>query len=225
MTLAIVYTMDYKYEENDITCVTNATHLNYINSCGKSLENLSICTLVEITIVGFLTTLVIGRWIMPSSKRLDKEARYLQVYSFTTLSADVIEISQYMQNEHVAQHFSLLKACQAVFGISLLQFSFSLAAVKQRNMKLTGFRRGIDIFFSTEAWAEALSLLTQEMPCFIFRLILITSKVPNDYILSFFVLKNGLMICLLIGRIISLCWAENKIQPSKEQNKNLAFDF
>jgi hypothetical protein len=222
MTLAILYTMDYKYEENDITCETNATHLNYINSCGKSLLNLSICTLVEISIVGFLTTLVIGRWIMPSSKRLDKEAKYLQVYSFTTLSADLIEISQYMQNEHVAQHFSLLKACQAVFGISLLQFSFSLAAVKQRNINLTGIRRGLDIFFSTEAWVEALSLLSQEMPCFVFRLILINTIITNDYILYFYALKNGLMTCLLIGRIISLCWAESKIQPSKESNKKFS---
>ena len=151
---------------------------------------------------------------------MDKEAIYFQVYSFTTLSADVIEIAQYMQNEHVAQHYPMLKACQVIFGISLLQFAFSLAAVKQRNMKLTGFRRGLDIFFSTEAWAEALSLLSQELPCFIFRLILITSIISDDYILYFFALKNGLMSSLLIGRIISLCWrqsqAENKIQPSKE---------
>ena len=221
MTLVIVYTMDFKYEQNDIACETNSTRLNYIKNCGES-KNISICTLVEISIVGFLATLVIGRWIMPQSKRLDKEARYFQVYSFTTLSADVIEISQLMQIEHVDEHYSLLKACQAVFGISLLQFSFSLAAVKQRNMKLTGFRRGLDIFFSTEAWANALSLLTQELPCFIFRLILINTIITDDYILYFYALKNGLMTCLLIGRIISLCWAESKIQPSEEQNKKFS---
>ena len=216
MTIVIMYKMNYKYEEDDVTCETNRTHLNYIKSCGESMENLSICTLVEISIVGFLASLVIGRWIMPYSKRLDKEARYLQVYSFTVLSADLIEISQLMQDEHVAHHYSYLKACEAVFGISLLQFSFFLAAVKQRNMKLTGIRRWIDIFFSTEAWAEALSLFSQELPCFILRVILINTIVPDDYILYFYALKNGLMTCLLIGRIITLCWAENKIQPSQD---------
>jgi hypothetical protein len=220
MLFVIVYETNYKYEDNDVACVTNATQLKYIKSCGESDSKMSICTLVDVMVVGFLATLVVGRWIMPPSKRMDKEAIYFQVYSFTTLSADVIEIAQYLQNEHVAEHYSLLKACQAVFGISLLQFCFSLAAVKQRNMKLTGFRRGLDIFFSTEAWAEALSLLSQEMPCFVFRLILINSIIPSDYILSFFVLKNGLMTCLLIGRIISLCWrqcnGETKIQPSKD---------
>ena len=216
MTIVIMYKMNYKYEEDDVACETNRTHLKYIKSCGESMRDLSICTLVEISIVGFLATLVVGRWIMPHSKRLDKEAKYFQVYSFTTLSADVIEISQLMQIEHVSQHYSLLKAGQAVFGISLLQFCFSLAAVKQRNMKLTGIRRWLDIFFSTEAWAEALSLLTQELPCFIFRLILITSIVPDDYILYFYALKNGLMSCLLIGRIIVLCLSENKVQPSQD---------
>ena len=138
MIFVIVYETNYKYEDNDVTCVTNATLLKNIKSCSESDSKMSICSLVDVMVVGFLATLVIGRWIMPPSKRMDKEAIYFQVYSFTTLSADVIEIAQYMQNEHVAQYYSLLKACQAVFGISLLQFCFSLAAVKQRNMKLTG---------------------------------------------------------------------------------------
>jgi hypothetical protein len=215
MTIVIVYKMNYKYEEDDVACETNRTHLNYIKNCGQSMQNLSICTLVEISIVGFLATLVIGRWIMPQSKRLDKEARYFQVYTFTTLSADLIEISQLMQNEHVAHHYSSLKACEAVFGISLLQFSFSLAAVKHRNMKLTGIRRWIDIFFATEAWANALSLISQELPCFILRIVLISTIISDDFILSFYALKNGLMSCLLVARIISLCWTENKIQPSQ----------
>ena len=210
MIFVIVHEIDYKYEQNDIKCETNATQLKYIKSCGESTnEYRSICTLVEIIVIVFLSTLVMGRWIMPPSKRMDKEDIYYQVYKFTTLSADVIEISQLMQDEDVAESYALMKACQLIFGISLLQFSFSPAAIKQRNMKLTGFRRIIDIFLATEAWSHTLSLFTQELPCFVLRVTLIYSIVSNlDYSLTFFALKNGLMIFLLIIRIFVVCWIQ-----------------
>lgn len=204
--------MDFKYQKEDVSCATNSTQLNHIPECGNgSQSNISICTLVEIIVVGFLCSLVIGRWVMIPSKRMNEEAIYIQVAGFTTLSADVLEIAQYMQNEEVAKSKMLLTACQIMFGISLSQFCFSLGAVKQRNMSLTGFRRIVDLVLATEAWSLVLALVTQELPCFILRLLLLISIFEHqDFSLYFFLLKNFLMSLLLIYRVCVLTWRKLK---------------
>lgn len=144
---------------------------------------------------------------MPTSKRMQDEAIFYQVACFTTLSADLVEIAQFMQSVQVVKSNRLLKAFQVTFAVSIFQFSFSLGAFKQRDASLTGLKRLLNIFLGTEAWSLALSLLAQELPCFVLRLLLIfqhTSK--REYALYFFALKNGLMVLLLIYRIILLCW-------------------
>jgi hypothetical protein len=90
----------------------------------------------------------------------------------------------------------------AVFILSLLQFSFSLSAKKERNLKLVGFKKAIDLIFATEAWTLVLLLLSQDLPCFIIRIyILTTLKAENEFSLLFFTIKNGLMIPLELIRI------------------------
>lgn len=220
MILLIALEMDYKYHEDDVLCETNRTIVNNIPGCYSADQTYTICSASEILVVGFLATLVSTRWLMPPSARMDREAIYFQIASFTTLSADVLEIAQYMQNEQVAESTGLFRSCQVVFSISLLQFAFSLAAVKVRNMKLTGWRRLLDIILSTEAWSQLLALISQEIPCLVLRLILIFHvELSRDYSLIFFVLKNGLMVMLMTYRIIELCIrkirAERAVYPLK----------
>lgn len=217
MIILIVFEMEYKYTAEDINCETNRTVLPKIG-CDDLGFDYTICTLVEVDVVMFLASLVVGRWLLPQAERMDPHGIYTQVYAFTVLSADVIEIAQYMQNEDVAKSYALMKSCQIVFGLSLIQFCFSLAAVKKRNMRLKGFPRVIDIIFSTEAWSQLLGLFSQEMPCFVVRTILITSVLSNkEYSLFFFTLKNFLMMLLMTFRSISLCWkqvkSESKLRP------------
>lgn len=220
MVILIALNNDYKYYEDDVLCETNRTIVNNIHGCYSSDGIYTICSMSEIIVVGFLATLVSTRWLMPPSVRMDREAIYFQIASFTTLSADVLEIAQYLQNEQVAKSAVLFRACEIVFGVSLLQFAFSLAAVKVRNMKLTGWRRLLDIILSTEAWSQLLALISQEIPCLVLRLILIFHvELSRDYSLVFFVLKNGLMVMLMTYRIIELCIrkirAERAVYPLK----------
>lgn len=207
MAILVVLEMDFKYAANDLSCQTNVTQLSQMPECGSTARTLSMCTMVEVMIVVFLSSLVIGRWLMTPSKRMSHEASYLQVASFTTLSADIIEIAQYMQNEQVAESPRILRACQIIFVISLSQFCFSPSAVKHRNGSLRGFRRVVDVVFATEAWSLLLALCTQELPCFILRFVLIfsvTDEQHRDISLYFFVLKNGLMSLLLIYRAVTI---------------------
>ena len=87
--------------------------------------------------------------------------------------------------------------------MSLIQFSFSLAATKKRDLRLFGFRKYIDLILSTEAWSLLLVLITQDLPCFLIRVTILKTVYDSNedvYILSFFTLKNGFMIYLEIYR-------------------------
>ena len=150
---------------------------------------------------------------------MDDEALYNQIAVFTSSAADIVEMSNYMQNSEVTSSLELIRAVQIVFGLSVCQFSFSLGAVKKRNLRLTGVRKLIDITLSIEAWALLLTVFTQELPSFILRLTLALSLTSNnDYSLYFFLIKNNLMSVLLIFRSFVLIRRqyvkERAIQPN-----------
>lgn len=152
---------------------------------------------------------------------MDDDAAYNQIAIFTSSAADTIEISNYMQDEYVIQTRGLLRSVQVIFGLSVTQFSFSLGAVKSRNLKRTGFLKFVDIVLSTEAWTLLISIFSQELPCLILRIILVISLKPtNEYSLYFFVLKNGLMTILLTYRVLVLIVRqyrkERTISPSNQ---------
>lgn len=150
---------------------------------------------------------------------MDHEALYNQIAVFTSSAADIVEMSNYMQNGEVTSSLGLIRAVQIVFGLSVCQFSFSLGAVKKRNLRLTGLRKLVDVTFSIEAWALLLTVFTQELPSFILRLTLALSLTSNsDYSLYFFLIKNNLMSVLLIFRSFVLIRRqyvkERTIQPN-----------
>lgn len=148
---------------------------------------------------------------MPVSKKIDPEAIYHLIYSYTSTAADIIDIADYMQSERYASYPGLIRVIEGVFCISLIQFSFSLTAVKQRNMKLKGLRKLIDIMLATEAWSLMLSLFTQVLPCLVIRigiLIIVRSRIQLS--LYFFTFKNGVMMFLIIYRIILVVYRKYK---------------
>ena len=89
--------------------------------------------------------------------------------------------------------------------MSLIQFSFSLAATKKRNLNLTGFKNYINIIMSTEAWSLLFVLITQDLPCFILRIFLFEVLRNNSreeiFTLLFFTIRNAFMVGLAIHRI------------------------
>ena len=102
--------------------------------------------------------------------------------------------------------------------MSLIQFSFSLAATKNRNFKLKGYKRYFDIMLCNEAWSQLLVMITHDLQCFIIRLILVVYYWHDETIkttpaLVFFIIRNFFMIYLEIYRIIILF--EEQIKKEK----------
>lgn len=167
-----------------------------------------------------MVSLVVARWFLPVSKKMNREERYNQILGFTSSAADVIDIADYMQDPAFTDLFIALRAIQVAFGFSVMQFSFSIAATKKRNMSLVGVRNIIDILFATEAWALLLMLFSQEMPCFAIRILVVAFTNWNrGFSLYFFMIKNALMITLYVYRVCFLVLrqlrTEMKVKPNE----------
>jgi hypothetical protein len=114
-----------------------------------------------------------------------------------------------MQNEQVVANSFLIKSVQMAFSLSIVQFSFSVAATQQRNAQLKGLLNFLNLILSTDAWALLLAMLTQELPSFIVRLVLIVHLASTPtYSLYFFAIKNAIMMALYVYRIGSLIFRE-----------------
>jgi hypothetical protein len=217
MCLAIIFLSDLKYAESDVSCSSNKTLTSAFKAC-LIPYSVSICAMVELMTITFIISLVWARWILPSSKRMNAENVYNQKYRYTATAADIIDLADYFQTDEVIKSYGLFTAVETVFVMSVLQFSFSMQATKKRNMKLTGWRRFIDILLSTEAWSLILSLLTQEVPSLLVRLIIIaTNENLLKYSMYFFAIKNFLVSILLVYRIVVLTRSvyveEKRISP------------
>lgn len=219
--MVLTFYMEFKYTIGDAECKTNKTSLPIIFHANDFGFINNVCKFIDVVIVGFLVSLIIGKCMMPTSIRLDKDAIYSQIAGFTSSTADVIDISMYMQNDAFAESYALMKAAQVVFGLSLTQFCFSSAAIKKRNLKLVGVRKFLDILVSTEAWSLLIVLFSQELPSYILRIILIQNAVTNtDYVLYFFVVKNGTMTVLLSFRIATLISRKYKYENKQTNDQD-----
>lgn len=161
-------------------------------------STMNICLYIDSIIVLFLTCLILVRWFLPNLN----ESKHSQVLAYISIAADMVDISSYIQDPSMDEYYSLVKSIEAVFGLSLIQFSFSLTAKKKRNKNLKGFRNFIDLLFATQAWAVLLQLVTQDFPSLIVRIFIIQMMTETKTNLFFFVLKNGLLVLLEIYRII-----------------------
>jgi hypothetical protein len=197
--------MNFKYEINDVHCTTNATRISTYPKCYNLVYG-TVCRFLEIFVVFFLVTLIYARWALPNSSKLTNDRLYHQLSMLTSTAADVIDISDLMQDDAIIKNKFIIKLLQKVFFLSILQFSFSVAATKQKNKRLKrGFLKLVDSIFSTESWSLILAISTQELPCFIVRVILILNfETRLSFSLYFFAIKNGLMVVLYAYRSIVL---------------------
>jgi hypothetical protein len=204
-TILIDFLIDFKYSRDDVYCDTNRTQITAESGCLVGMGH-SVCIILDTAIVTFLICCLLARWLLPMSKRMDREAIFNQISRFMSTAADIIDIADYFGREGIADSYSLTKGVEIVFSISVTQFVFSMQATKARNVKLTsGVRKFVDILFATEAWSLILSLVTQEIPCLVVRIIIIfTIDTLKQFAVYFFALKNLLMIILLVYRIIQV---------------------
>ena len=102
--------------------------------------------------------------------------------------------------------------------VSCVQFSLTLTATRDKPENEDTKMTSLDYIFSNESWSILLICLTQDLPFFLFRLVVLLKYYnPNDhnYTKFFFLLKSFILVLLEIYRLFILlkeeCSRKNKI--------------
>ncbi|KAL8578233.1 hypothetical protein ACOMHN_040994 [Nucella lapillus] len=157
-----------------------------------------------------LLLLILGRWLMPKGKLThDQLSQLLLVYIGT--AADIVEFFDAFK-EHVVKYEPLL--CMAVLGmwsLSLIQFSLVLTAARARRDQ-TGLvpgrrpRRPVETkgsgCCSPDVYGIVISILLQDAPFLVLRMLLIFKYNVLSYTNMFFTSKNTIVIVLLVYRLV-----------------------
>jgi hypothetical protein len=75
-----------------------------------------------------------------------------------------------------------------------------------------GFWKFYDSFFGTEIWSQVFVMLTQDIPFFVIRLIILVNfeSTTRNYTFYFFIIKNFFLVIFELYRILELFVIEYK---------------
>lgn len=206
MLICIHSEVEFHFMVNDVDCSSVRTNVTTYGNC--YIINRDICGVIEDMVFFLVASVCFARWILPHHKSIPREEKYLQTFTFTIAAADTIKIGDYMYSKHIKERRTIL-AIQIAFSLSLIQFCFSLVAVRKKHLDLVGLRALKDVVLSTESWSLILVIFTQELPSLVARVFLLMSA--NDKLsdmLLFFAIKNFLLIILFAYRSYDLIRVE-----------------
>ncbi|KAJ8320475.1 hypothetical protein KUTeg_002062 [Tegillarca granosa] len=152
-----------------------------------------------------LLMLIIGRWLLPKGALShDQLSQLLLVYVGT--AADIVEFYESFNEEGVKSNLLLCYIILGIWTLSLLQFTLVLTATRARRDQV-GAPGGMDVDSSetsccnAEIYGIITSILMQDCPFLVVRLLLIFKYKIVSYTNMFFTSKNSLVIILLLYRV------------------------
>ncbi|XP_069125070.1 transmembrane protein 26-like [Argopecten irradians] len=176
-------------------------------------------TWISVLEQGLLFLFIVGRWWLPRGKvTRDQLSQLLFVY--LGIASDIMELFVIFEEPQIREDRILTYASLAVWSVSLLQFTLTLTATKNARKG-----RGIAIapeeepsksykdnrslcsrIFQSEIWSLMVSISIMDLPFVTIRLYSLVRYRILSYGILFFTFKNLLMICLLIYRMIIVCY-------------------
>jgi hypothetical protein len=112
--------------------------------------------------------------------------------------ADCADFFKYTVLDEIKNDVGVVSGILVIFTISLFQFSVTFTAVREKNKdrnKLKKFGKFIDICLTSKLWSILLVMITQDLPFFITRLVLVFSyRVTSDRTIFLYLIKNGILV-------------------------------
>ncbi|ESO91341.1 hypothetical protein LOTGIDRAFT_73775, partial [Lottia gigantea] len=151
-----------------------------------------------------LLILIIGRWILPKGKLThDQLSQLLLVYIGT--AADIVEFFEAFKEDKVRHNETLCIIILGIWSLSLIRFSLVLTASRSRQ-DYTGLvpiapdpETGC---CSADVYGIIISILLQDAPFLVLRMLLIFRYNVLSYTNMFFTSKNTIVIVLLVYRLV-----------------------
>ncbi|XP_018432163.1 PREDICTED: transmembrane protein 26 [Nanorana parkeri] len=204
--------INYDHQEcvnNNISVETNGTAGNDILSQANTLIS-SICQ--SAWTLGlhqtFLLLLIIGRWLLPIGAGITRDQLSQLLLMFVGTAADILEFtSETMEVVVVRENIILVYSILGIWTWSMLQFPLDLAVKNIGCQQGSSSKRRLCLLFckySADLWNIGISLLIQDGPFLICRIILMAYFGVISQMLVFFAAKNSLVVMLQLYRLIVL---------------------
>uniref|UniRef100_A0A8C5MC42 Transmembrane protein 26 n=1 Tax=Leptobrachium leishanense TaxID=445787 RepID=A0A8C5MC42_9ANUR len=153
----------------------------------------------------FLLLLIIGKWLLPIGGGITRDQLSQLLLMFVGTAADILEFSSETL-EHVRANTILVYSILAVWTWSMLQFPLDLAVhniatlpTSSKNTFCCWVYR-----YSADLWNIGISLLIQDGPFFVCRVVLMVYFNVINQMLVFFAAKNILVVILQFYRMTVL---------------------
>lgn len=165
-----------------------------------------------------LLILIVGRWLLPKGKLThDQLSQLLLVYIGT--AADIVEFFEAFKEEEVRYNRLLCIIILGLWSLSLIQFTLVLTAARARRDQSGLVTRQFNKIQKTgccaaDVYGILISILLQDAPFLVLRLLLIFKYKVLSYTNMFFTSKNTLVIVLLLYRLIVVYVEKNNTEVS-----------
>ncbi|KAM9325034.1 transmembrane protein 26 [Gastrophryne carolinensis] len=156
----------------------------------------------------FLLLLIIGKWLLPIGVGITRDQLSQLLLMFVGTAADILEFtSETMEEPNVRNNSILVYVILSVWTWSMLQFPLDLAVQNIGCQQGSSTKRRMCLLlcrYSADLWNIGISLLIQDGPFLICRLVLMVYFNVINQMLVFFAAKNSLVVMLQLYRLVVL---------------------
>lgn len=191
--------------------------------------NLSNDLWVQVLEQLLLVILIFGRWLLPKGDlSRDQLSQLLLVY--IGMAADIVEFFEAFKEPEVRFNLKLIYIILGMWSWSLLQFTLILTGARKtrggtstmkKKKKPHGpkkKKKRSHCCGMSDIWAIFITLMLQDGPFLVLRLLLIFYYKVVSYMNIFFTCKNALVTILQVYRMFVLCY-EAETPPSSVHSK------
>ncbi|XP_046571753.1 transmembrane protein 26-like [Haliotis rubra] len=159
-----------------------------------------------------LLVLIIGRWLLPKGE-ITREQLSQLLLVYIGMAADIIELFEAFKEKEVRYNKILTMIILSMWTASLMQFTFVLTATKSKRMRPVLFHSGSSASTvslggkpccPTEVISIMISVVLQDGPFLVVRMMLIFRYSVLSYTNLFFTSKNTLVLVLQFYRLLVL---------------------
>jgi hypothetical protein len=168
--------------------------------------------------------IIIARWLLPKGK-ISRSALSQLLLVYLSLASDMIDLLSIFQEDKVIRNKHMVYSILGVFSWSSFQFSLNLVATRGRNFRLEPDVLNQDLDFSfkqsrrhahkplrsfcytvchSELPSIFITILMQDLPFLILRLIAVIHFEVHSYTTMFFTCKNLFILFLQMYRLWSI---------------------
>lgn len=202
------------------------SHTPWCFSCMfQQMISLSVDDWVVATEVTFLMIIIVGRWLLPKGK-ITRSALSQLLLVYLSLASDMIDLLSIFQEDQVIRSSLMVYAILIVFSWSTFQFCLNLVATRGRNFhaepdeepqvptiskvlprpsEIIPIKSVCQKLYSSELPSIFITILMQDLPFLVLRLIAVIHFKVQSYTTIFFTCKNLFILFLQFYRLWSIC--------------------